>query len=69
MPNVRTDECPVMGLVEIAARIGVSKSRARQLVAEAGAPAPWPLSAGRVWDRAEVEAWIVVRRPDPPAEP
>lgn len=67
MQTPRPDPCPVMGLVEIAARLGVSKSRARQLVAEASAPRPWSLSAGRVWATGEVEAWIAVRRP--PTEP
>jgi predicted DNA-binding transcriptional regulator AlpA len=67
MQSARTDPCPVMGLVEIAARLGVSKSRARQLAAEGGFPPPWRLSAGSVWAAEDVEAWIRVRRP-PPAE-
>lgn len=55
---------PVMGLVEIAARMGVSKSRARQYAAEAGFPDGYRLSMGKVWMAADVEAWLAVRRPD-----
>ncbi len=72
MANVRTDQCPVMGLVEIAARLGVGKSWARQLANEAGFPGRWQLSAGDVWLRADVETWIARRFPDradPPAPP
>lgn len=53
-----------MGLVEIAERLGVSKSRARQLAAGKDFPDGWTLSMGRVWMAADVEAWIARRRPD-----
>jgi hypothetical protein len=55
---------PIMGLVEIAARMGISKTRARQYVAEPGFPRGYLLSVGWVWMTADVEAWLRHRRPD-----
>lgn len=55
---------PVMGLVEIAARMRISKTRARQYVAEPGFPAGYRLSVGWVWMTADIEAWLRHRRPD-----
>jgi predicted DNA-binding transcriptional regulator AlpA len=54
---------PVMSLVEIAERLGVSKSRARQLADGRGFPEGYRLSVGWVWLTEDVEAWIAVRRP------
>jgi ATP-dependent Clp protease ATP-binding subunit ClpA/predicted DNA-binding transcriptional regulator AlpA len=50
----------LVGVAEIAAMLGVSRQRVNQLVAEdADFPAPEAeLSAGRVWLRESVEAWI-----------
>lgn len=53
-----------MGLAEIAARLGVSKSRARQLAAGKDFPDGARLAMGTVWAAEDVEAWIVQRRPD-----
>lgn len=58
---------PIMGLVEIAQRLGVSKSRARQLADGKDFPAGYQLSMGRAWLTADVEEWIARRRP-PKAE-
>lgn len=55
---------PIMGLVEIAARMGVSKTRVRQFAAEPGFPVGYRLSVGWVWMTADVEAWLRRRRPD-----
>lgn len=55
---------PVMGLTEIAARLGVSKRRARDYAAEPGFPTGHRLSVGWVWMTADIEAWIGRRRPD-----
>jgi prophage regulatory protein len=55
---------PVMGLVEVAQRLGVSKSRARQLADGKDFPHGYRLSVGWVWMTADVEAWIAKRRPD-----
>lgn len=53
-----------MGLVEIAGRMGISKSSVRHYVAEPGFPRGYKLSVGWVWMTADVEAWIRHRRPD-----
>lgn len=53
----------VMGLTEIAARLGISKRYARELAGRKGFPDPTRLAMGMVWDRADVEAWIARHRP------
>lgn len=60
----------VVGLAEIAQRLGVGKSYARELALRKGFPDATRLSMGLVWDAAEVEAWIRVHRPklDEPTE-
>lgn len=60
-----------VGLSEVAEIIRVSRQRALQLVRDyADFPAPLAeLAAGRVWDRAAVEAWASAhpeRRPGRP---
>lgn len=45
---------------------GVSTTRATQIVSRPGFPAPVAVVASgrvRVWDRADVEAWIAEHRP------
>lgn len=54
----------VMGAAEIADRLGVSKSRADQIVKEKGFPDGKRLRMGTVWSAPDVEAWIAKRRPD-----
>ncbi|MEU4688948.1 AlpA family phage regulatory protein [Actinoplanes sp. NPDC023714] len=50
--------------VGVRRRLGVSRQRAYQIVAHRSFPAPYQvLVLGRVWDAAEVEAWIRVHRP------
>src|ERR1041384_158157 len=58
LPCTHMGGTPVMGLVEIAARLGVSKSRARQLADSKDFPNGWKLSMGKVWMTTDVEAWI-----------
>lgn len=54
----------VMGTAEIAQRLGVSKSRANQIVRERDFPeAAVRLTMGPIWMTADVEAWIARRRP------
>lgn len=53
----------VMGLHEIAERLGVSKSYARELAGRKGFPDPIRLHMGLVWSAADVEAWIAKNRP------
>lgn len=55
-----------MGAAEIAKRLGVTKSRADQLVREKGFPDGRKLTMGWVWSTEDVEAWIARRRPPPP---
>lgn len=55
---------PVIDMVGIGLRLGVSKTRVRQYVAEPGFPEGYLLSVGWVWMTADVEAWIKRRRPD-----
>jgi predicted DNA-binding transcriptional regulator AlpA len=63
------ERAPVMGLAEIAARLGVSKSRVRALALEPGFPRGWRLSMGTAWLTSDVEAWIAKRFPDRAAPP
>lgn len=60
----------VMGVAEIAARLGVSRSRAAQIVLQKGFPEPAARLVGIViWETADVEAWIAIHRPPPADEP
>ena len=48
----------LVGLTEIADMLGVSRSRAHQLAETEGFPTPvGEISAGRIWERADVERW------------
>jgi prophage regulatory protein len=58
----------VMGVAEIARRLGISKSYARELAVGKGFPEPTRLTMGLVWTTEDVEAWIAQHRP-PPDEP
>lgn len=53
----------VMGLAEIAQRLGVSKSWARRLSERRDFPDGQRLTMGQVWDTADVEAYIARRWP------
>jgi prophage regulatory protein len=53
----------VMGLAEIAQRLGISKRYARELAGRRGFPEPTRLTMGQVWSAADVEAWIREHRP------
>jgi predicted DNA-binding transcriptional regulator AlpA len=53
------------GSQELQERLGVSRTRVRQLTALPSFPAPIDvIAAGKVWDAAEVERWIREHRPD-----
>ena len=54
----------VMGLTEIARRLGVSKSYARQLADSKGFPDGTRLAMGQVWSTEDVEAYIARRWPE-----
>jgi prophage regulatory protein len=48
----------LVGVTEIGDLLGVSRQRADQLTHSAGFPEPVAtISAGRIWRRADVEAW------------
>ncbi|MGI8939484.1 MAG: helix-turn-helix transcriptional regulator [Iamia sp.] len=48
----------LLGLAEIGALLGVSRQRVDQLARTEGFPDPVAtLSAGRIWQRDDVEAW------------
>jgi len=53
----------VVGLAEIAQRLGISKTYARELSQRRSFPAGTKLSQGWVWTTADVEAWIAKHRP------
>lgn len=53
----------MMGLAEIAQRLGISKSYARELAGRKGFPDATRLSMGLVWSTEDVEAWIARHRP------
>lgn len=52
----------MVGVSEIAERLGLSKKRADQIVREKGFPEAKHLKMGLVFDRQDVEAWIARRR-------
>lgn len=55
----------LVGTTEIRMRLGVSKTRIKQLVGSKGFPDPVAVVSGiRIWERATVEAWIAKNRPD-----
>lgn len=53
----------MMGLAEIARRLGVSKTYARELTGRRSFPEPTRLTMGYVWSTEDVEAWIARHRP------
>lgn len=56
----------VMGVAEIAERLGVGRSRADQITREKDFPDGRRLKMGTVWSTSDVEAWVKRRRPEPP---
>jgi len=49
----------LLGVAEIAAMLGLTRQRVNQIIQSDGFPAPVAeLSAGRIWSRAAVEAWV-----------
>lgn len=60
----------VMGVAEIAIRLGVTRSRASQIVRERDFPEPAARLIGIViWATVDVEDWIARRRPRLAEEP
>ena len=53
----------VVGLAEIAQRLGISKTYARELSLRRGFPAGTRLRQGWVWTTSDVEVWIAKHRP------
>ena len=52
-----------MALAEISQRLGVSSTRAKELMRRPDWPAPYDeLGVGRIWLAADVEAWIAQYR-------
>jgi predicted DNA-binding transcriptional regulator AlpA len=63
-PTVHPVAAPeVMGLAEIARRLGISKTYARELAGRKGFPEPTRLTMGLAWSTEDVEAWIAANRP------
>lgn len=52
----------IMGLHEIALRLGISKRYAREIAGRKGFPDSTRLNAGQFWSTADVEAWIAANR-------
>lgn len=60
----------LMGVWEIAQRLGVGRQRAGILAKQKGFPDPVAvLRMGQVWDGDQVEAWIAANRPELAEEP
>lgn len=58
----------VMGIAEIAQRLGISKTYARELALSRSFPEHTRLAMGLVWSTADVERWISQHRPPPDPE-
>lgn len=54
----------VMGLTEVATRLGISKTYARELTGRRDFPDGTKLTMGWVWSAEDVEAYIAKRWPD-----
>lgn len=54
----------VMGLTEVATRLGISKTYARELTGRRDFPDGTKLTMGWVWAAEDVEAYIAKRWPD-----
>lgn len=48
----------LVGTTEVAEMLGVSRQRVHQLMSSEGFPEPEMLSAGLIWRRADIEAWM-----------
>lgn len=60
----------LMGVWEIAQRLGVGRQRAGIIAKQKGFPDPLArLRMGQVWDGDQVEAWIAEHRPELAEEP
>jgi predicted DNA-binding transcriptional regulator AlpA len=61
------DTSRILGTWEIAEMLGVTRSRVNQMALQRGFPKPYGvLHAGKIWRRADIEAWA--RRRNPPAD-
>ena len=60
-----TDGPPVVGLREVTTLVGVSRTRAAELVRLPGFPLATELAQGKVWWRSEVEAFVATWRAGP----
>ncbi len=59
----------LVGTVEIAEMLGVSRQRAHQIAAKPSFPAPVAtLASGKVWETEPVKAWIRENRPEPASD-
>jgi hypothetical protein len=60
----------LMGVWEIAQRLGVGRQRAGIIAKQKGFPDPIAvLRMGQVWDGDQVEAWVLEHRPDLAQDP
>lgn len=58
------DSRHVVGTWEIAEMLGVTRTRVNQIAREVGFPKPYgKLHMGKVWRRADIEAWRKRTRP------
>lgn len=65
MPMITVMARYLMGAREIEERLGVSRQRVQQLTARADWPAFYDeLAMGKVWRKQDIEAWILIYRPD-----
>jgi predicted DNA-binding transcriptional regulator AlpA len=60
---VKLDAKEAMGLTELAKELGVARNTVWRWSQLPDFPAPWTtLSAGSVWDRRKVRAWVKARQ-------
>lgn len=54
-----------MAMAEIGRRLGVGRTRTKQLIARPDFPAPFDeLDVGRIWLASDIDAWAAQHRPD-----
>lgn len=67
---MQVDGDKLMGAAEVCDRLGIGRTRLRELMRRATFPQPLKkLTAGYIWDGDAIEQWVAEHRPPPADEP